>query len=164
MSYCTEALALRADYSRSKMVTKTYFEWLWCWIIPSLGAWGGALNRICKEQWGTAQPRAPGMWDCCSGISVLPCRTCCCSNLETQQWNGAQVLQACLDTCTEPLQIPQSFIFSIFSVNALLVHARPWAGFQCFHPEPMSTSWSSFLVSKISPTLPRVPFPMGSEV
>lgn len=37
---------------------------------------------------------------------------------------------------------PQCFTFS--SVNSVLVQAWPWAGFQCFHPEPMCTSWSRF--------------------
>lgn len=42
MSYCTEALAIGADLSRSNIVTKPYFEWLWCLIIPSSGGGGSS--------------------------------------------------------------------------------------------------------------------------
>lgn len=143
MSYCPEALALRADSSRSKVVTKTCSEWLWCWIIPSSGV---------GEPWieffrAVRNCTAPGVWECCSGSFVQPCRTCCCSHVEIQQRNVAQVLQPCSELgramTNSPLS-PQCFTFAFSSVNSLLVQARPWAGFRCFHSEPTCTSWSRF--------------------
>lgn len=96
MSYCTKALALRADYSRSKIVTKTFFEWLWCWIIPSSG--GGGRPWIECEELHSQEPMGCG--------NAALARTCCCSHVELQKWNVAQVLQPCLDTWTEPWEIP----------------------------------------------------------
>lgn len=80
MSYSTEALALRADYSRSKTVTKTYFEWLWCWIIPSSGGEGepwrefirAVRNCIAKSPWGVGML----LWQLCAALQDLLLQPC----------------------------------------------------------------------------------------
>lgn len=110
---------------------------------------------------------APGVQECCSGSFVLPCRTCCCSHMEIQQWNVAQVLQPCSDTWAEPLQIPHRVpSASPFPSLWILCWCRPGhgLGFSVFTLNPCAQAGAGFLVSRISPTLPRVPFPMGSEV
>lgn len=105
MSYCTEALALRADYSRSKTVTRTYFEWLWCWIIPSSGGGGepwiefvrAVRNCTAKSPWGMGML----LWQLCAALQDLLLQPCGDTEMEC-----GPVLQPCLDTCTGTLEIP----------------------------------------------------------
>lgn len=115
-----------------------------------LGGVGGALNRICKEQWGTAQPRAPGMWDCCSDISDVSC--CPAGPAAAAMWRYSNGMwpryyrpawtpgQSHYKFPTESPLLHLFPLLSEFSAGA--GQAMGWVS--VFYPEPMCTSWSRF--------------------
>lgn len=170
MSSCTEALALRADYSRSKIVTKTYSECLWCWIMPSSGGGGepwiefvrAVRNCTAKSPWGVGML----LWQLCAALQDLLLQPR--GDTEMECGPGTTALLGHVDRraiTNSPLSNPSPSPLPSPSLW-VLCWCRPGRGlgFSVFTLNPWAQVGAGFFVSRISPTLPRVPFPMGSEV